>query len=97
MKEQILLIGKNGQLGFELQRSLAALGEVVAVGSAECNLADGAAIRELVRSVRPRIIVNAAAYTAVDKAETEVDLAMAVNAHAPGHHWRGGRAASAPG
>lgn len=84
MKEQILLIGKNGQLGFELQRSLAALGEVVAVGSAECNLADAEAIRALVRSVRPRIIVNAAAYTAVDKAETEVDLAMAVNARAPG-------------
>jgi dTDP-4-dehydrorhamnose reductase len=84
MKEQILLIGKNGQLGFELQRSLASLGEVVAVGSAECDLADAAAIRELVRSVRPRIIVNAAAYTAVDKAETEIDLAMAVNARAPG-------------
>ena len=84
MKEQILLIGKNGQLGFELQRSLASLGEVVAVGSAECNLADAAAIRTLVRDVRPRIIVNAAAYTAVDKAETEIDLAMAVNAHAPG-------------
>ena len=84
MKESILLIGKNGQLGFELQRSLAALGEVVAVGSAECNLADADALRSLVRSVRPRIIVNAAAYTAVDKAETEVDLAMAVNARAPG-------------
>ena len=84
MKERILVTGKNGQLGFELQRSLAALGEVVAIGSAECNLADASAVRELVRSVRPRIIVNAAAYTAVDKAETEVDLAMAVNAHAPG-------------
>jgi dTDP-4-dehydrorhamnose reductase len=84
MKERILLLGKNGQLGSELQRSLASLGEVVAVGSTECNLADAASIRELVRSVRPRIIVNAAAYTAVDKAETEVDLAMAVNAHAPG-------------
>lgn len=84
MKETILLIGKNGQLGFELQRSLATLGEVVAVGSAECNLADAESIRARVRSVRPRIIVNAAAYTAVDKAETEVALAMAVNAHAPG-------------
>ena len=84
MKEQILLIGKNGQLGFELQRSLASLGEVVAVGSKECNLADAAAIRTLIRDVRPRIIVNAAAYTAVDKAETEIGLAMAVNAHAPG-------------
>lgn len=84
MKEKILVIGKNGQLGFELQRSLTTLGEVVAVGSAECNLADAESIRTLVRSVRPRIIVNAAAYTAVDKAETEIDLAMAINAHAPG-------------
>lgn len=83
MKERILVTGKNGQLGFELQRSLATLGELVAVGSAECDLADAAAVRELVRSVRPRIIVNAAAYTAVDKAETEVELAMAVNADAP--------------
>lgn len=84
MKEKILLIGKNGQLGYELQRSLASLGEIVAVGSAECNLADAEAIRSLVRSVRPRIIVNAAAYTAVDKAESDVEMAMAVNAKAPG-------------
>jgi len=84
MKEKILLIGKNGQLGYELQRSLASLGEIVAVGSAECNLADAEAIRTLVRSVRPRIIVNAAAYTAVDKAESDVEMAMAVNAKAPG-------------
>lgn len=83
MKERILLFGKNGQLGFELQRSLAALGEVVATGSADCDLADAAAVRALVRSVRPRIIVNAAAYTAVDKAETDIDKAIAVNAHAP--------------
>lgn len=84
MKQKILLLGKNGQLGFELQRSLASLGEMVAVGSAECNLADAEALRALVRSVRPYLIVNAAAYTAVDKAETEIDLAMAVNAQAPG-------------
>lgn len=84
MKQKILLLGKNGQLGFELQRSLASLGEVVAVGSAECNLTDVDALRALIRSVRPYLIVNAAAYTAVDKAESEVDLAMAVNARAPG-------------
>ncbi|HWT53495.1 MAG TPA: dTDP-4-dehydrorhamnose reductase [Rhodocyclaceae bacterium] len=84
MSERILLTGKNGQLGFELQRSLASLGEVVAVGSAECDLSDAEAIRTTVRSVRPRIIVNAAAYTAVDKAESEVERAMAVNATAPG-------------
>jgi dTDP-4-dehydrorhamnose reductase len=84
MKERILLTGKNGQLGFELQRSLASLGEVVAVDSTECNFADPEAIRALVRSVRPRLIVNPAAYTAVDKAESDIDLAMAVNAEAPG-------------
>lgn len=84
MKERILLTGKNGQLGFELQSRLSALGEVVAVDSAECNLADADAIRTLVRSVRPRIIVNPAAYTAVDKAESESELATAVNAVAPG-------------
>jgi dTDP-4-dehydrorhamnose reductase len=84
MKEKTLLIGRNGQLGHELQRSLASLGEVVAVGSAECNLADAEAIRSLVRTVRPRLIVNAAAYTAVDKAESDVEQAMAVNARAPG-------------
>ncbi|MDE2599481.1 MAG: dTDP-4-dehydrorhamnose reductase [Rhodocyclaceae bacterium] len=84
MKERILLIGKNGQLGWELQRSLASLGELVALGSAECNLADADAIRATIREVRPRLIVNAAAYTAVDRAESEVEQAMAVNARAPG-------------
>jgi dTDP-4-dehydrorhamnose reductase len=84
MKESILLFGKNGQLGWELQRSLASLGEVIALGSAECNIADADAIRTAVREVRPRLIVNAAAYTAVDKAESDVEQAMAVNARAPG-------------
>ncbi|MEJ7137878.1 dTDP-4-dehydrorhamnose reductase [Amphibiibacter pelophylacis] len=80
----ILLTGKNGQVGFELQRALAPLGQVVAVGSADVNLADAVALRELVRRVRPVLIVNPAAYTAVDKAESEPDLAHAVNAVAPG-------------
>jgi len=81
---KILLTGKNGQLGFELQRALAPLGEVIAVGHAECDLAQSGAIRQLVRKTKPDIIVNSAAYTAVDKAETEQDLATAVNASAPG-------------
>ncbi len=80
---KILLTGKNGQVGFELQRALAPLGEVVAIGRAECDLAKPAAIRQLVRAVRPGIIVNAAAHTAVDGAETERDQAFAVNASAP--------------
>jgi dTDP-4-dehydrorhamnose reductase len=80
---KILLTGKNGQIGFELQRSLAPLGEVFAVGSAECDLADPAAIRTLVGEVGPDVILNPAAYTAVDKAENEPERARAVNAIAP--------------
>jgi dTDP-4-dehydrorhamnose reductase len=80
---KILLTGKNGQLGFELQRALAPLGEVVAVGTQDCNLADADALRELVRRVAPDVIVNAAAYTAVDKAESDKATARAVNAVAP--------------
>ncbi len=81
---RILLTGKNGQVGFELQRALAPLGEVVAVGTADCDLSDAAAVRSLVQRVRPQLIVNPAAYTAVDKAESEPELARAINAVAPG-------------
>lgn len=80
---KILLTGKNGQLGFELQRALAPLGEIVAVGQSDCNLADAEALRALVRSVAPDVIVNPAAYTAVDKAESDQAVAFAVNAEAP--------------
>jgi dTDP-4-dehydrorhamnose reductase len=79
----ILLTGKNGQLGWELRRTLAPLGPLVAVDVEELKLEDTAAIRRLVREVRPALIVNAAAYTAVDRAEDEPDLAMAVNGVAP--------------
>ena len=81
---KILLTGKQGQVGFELQRALAPVGDVVAVDYAECDLADPAAIRELIQSCSPDLIVNPAAYTAVDKAESEPDLAHAINAVAPG-------------
>lgn len=80
---KILLTGKCGQVGFELQRALACLGEVRAVDQADCDLADVSAIRELVRLSKPDVIVNPAAYTAVDKAESEPDLAHAVNAVTP--------------
>jgi len=81
---RILLTGKNGQVGWELQRSLAAFGQVVAVDSDDMDLADPDAIRQVVRDVTPTVIVNPAAYTAVDKAESEPELAMAVNGAAPG-------------
>ncbi len=79
----ILLFGANGQVGWQLQRALSPLGTVTAVDHAECDLADPAAIRSLISAVAPKIIVNAAAYTAVDKAESEADLARAINAIAP--------------
>lgn len=81
---RILLTGKQGQVGFELQRALAPLGEVHAVDYAECDLADTSAISVLVRSVKPDLVINPGAYTAVDKAESEPELAHAVNAVAPG-------------
>jgi dTDP-4-dehydrorhamnose reductase len=81
---KILLTGKNGQVGWELQRSVASFGEVVAVDAEEMDLADPDAIRRTVREVRPSIIINPAAYTAVDKAESDPDLAMAVNGTAAG-------------
>jgi dTDP-4-dehydrorhamnose reductase len=79
----ILLTGKNGQLGFELQRALAPLGDVHAVAQRDCDLADPEAVRALVRRIEPDVIVNPAAYTAVDKAESERERAFAVNAEAP--------------
>lgn len=81
---KFLLTGKNGQVGFELQRALAPLGDIVAVDHAECDLSNPEAIRRLVADVRPDIIINPAAYTAVDKAESEPELAYAVNGTAPG-------------
>jgi dTDP-4-dehydrorhamnose reductase len=80
---RILLTGRDGQVGWELERRLPALGEVVATDRAALDLA-GAGISEFVSRVKPALIVNAAAYTAVDKAETEKDAAMRVNGIAPG-------------
>ncbi len=80
----ILLLGKDGQVGWQLQRSLAPHGPVVACGRAECDLSDPERIRSVVRELRPSVIVNATAYTAVDKAESEPDLAHRINAEAPG-------------
>jgi dTDP-4-dehydrorhamnose reductase len=81
---KILLIGKNGQVGWELHRTLAPLAEVVAVDYPEINLTDTPALRQFVAGTRPAVVVNAAAYTAVDKAETETELCRQINAVAPG-------------
>ena len=82
--KRILLVGNNGQVGWELQRTLAPLGEVLAVDRHGMDLTDPDSIRRVIRDARPDLIVNAAAYTAVDKAEAEVDMAMAINGIAPG-------------
>jgi dTDP-4-dehydrorhamnose reductase len=76
---RILLLGNTGQLGWELERALAPLGELVAVDYPQINLADEKVTREFVSTVAPQVIVNATAYTAVDRAESERELAMAVN------------------
>jgi dTDP-4-dehydrorhamnose reductase len=81
---RILLIGRNGQLGWELQRTLAPLGDIIAVDYPEVDLSDVTGTRGLVRRIKPHIIVNAAAYTDVDKAENDQELAFALNATAPG-------------
>ena len=85
---KILLLGKNGQVGWELQRSLAALGNLTALDRHSTHycgdLADLKGITDTVRSLRPDIIVNAAAHTAVDRAESEPELARVLNALAPG-------------
>jgi dTDP-4-dehydrorhamnose reductase len=80
---RLLLIGKSGQLGWELQRTLATLGEVTAFDFPEIDLAKPESLRPLIRELSPQLIVNAAAYTNVDKAESEPELAQVVNADAP--------------
>ena len=85
---KILLLGKNGQVGWELQRSLAPLGEVIALdfdstGPLKANFADPESLAATVRAVAPQLIVNAAAHTAVDKAESEADFARTLNATSP--------------
>jgi dTDP-4-dehydrorhamnose reductase len=81
---RILLTGRNGQVGWELERALPPLGELIATDRTALDLSDAAAISKVVRNTKPDLIVNAAAYTAVDKAESEPGLAMQVNGVAPG-------------
>lgn len=81
---RILLLGKFGQLGWELHRALSPLGEIVALDYPEVDLTQVESIPQLLRDTRPEVILNATAYNAVDRAESEPDIAYAVNAQAPG-------------
>jgi dTDP-4-dehydrorhamnose reductase len=80
---KILLFGKHGQLGWELHRSLQGLGQVLAYDYPEIDFTVPSSLRRLVEDARPQIVINAAAYTDVDKAETEVERAKLINAEAP--------------
>jgi dTDP-4-dehydrorhamnose reductase len=81
---KILLTGATGQVGWELARTLLPLGEVIAIDRSRVDFSDLKALKTLVQQLKPDVIVNPAAYTAVDKAETEKDLAYLINAEAPG-------------
>ncbi|MBF0198671.1 MAG: dTDP-4-dehydrorhamnose reductase [Planctomycetes bacterium] len=81
--KKILLLGKDGQLGWELQRTLSPIAHVVALGRTDVDLTDGDAIKRVVKGTKAQIVVNAMAYTAVDKAESEKEVAYACNAKAP--------------
>ena len=81
---RLMLTGANGQLGWELARSLQPLGEVIALDRTQCDLERPDSLATVVETIRPDVIVNAAAYTAVDKAESEPQRARLVNAEAPG-------------
>ncbi len=80
---RILLLGKLGQLGWELRRTIAPLGDLIAVDYPEIDLVKINSLDEIIYKLNPDVIVNATAYTAVDQAENEMETAMAINAHAP--------------
>ena len=81
---KILLFGKNGQVGWELNRSLQPLGEVIALDKEDADFSKPEDLRQIICKIRPGLIVNAVAYTAVDKAEEEEELALNINGVAPG-------------
>lgn len=83
MKPKILLMGRNGQVGAELERLLTDLSDLLAIGRRELDLSRPESVRRAIRDFRPHIIVNAAAYTAVDRAESDETTARAINADAP--------------
>lgn len=81
---KILILGKTGQLGWELLRTLAPLGELTALDYPEIDLARAEGVHAVIHELRPQVIVNATAYTDVDRAESEPEKAMAINGYAPG-------------
>jgi len=83
-RSAVLLLGANGQVGHELQHTLAGLGSLVALDFPEVDFSQPESLRDVMHTYRPRIVVNAAAYTAVDKAENDAERAFAINAAAPG-------------
>lgn len=80
---RILLFGKNGQVGWELNRSLLPLGEIIALERKDADFSDPESLRKIIQQIKPDIIVNAVAYTAVDKAEEEERLALLINGESP--------------
>lgn len=92
---RILLLGKNGQLGWEAQRTLAPLGDVICVDYPQVDFRDPSQLKDLVIRLAPDVVFNAAAYTAVDRAEQEKETAFLVNAEAPAALAEGARAAHA--
>lgn len=93
---KILLFGKTGQLGWEAHRTLSPLGEIYAMGPKDLDLTRLDELAKIIREVKPQVIVNASAYTAVDRAEAEPDLAMTINAKAPGIMAEEARKLNAP-
>lgn len=81
---KILLTGRAGQIGYELERNLQGLAEIIAVDRQQMDLADLRQVREVIRAIKPQLIINTAAYTDVDGAERESELAMRINGDAPG-------------
>ncbi len=81
---KLVVTGATGQVGWELRRSLAVLGEVIALDRAQCDLAQPERVPDVIRGLKPDVIVNAAAYTAVDDAERDEELATIINGRAPG-------------
>lgn len=80
---KILLIGKTGQIGYALERRLQSFGQLIAPDRSQLDLSNLAQVRDIIRSTKPSLIINAAAYTDVDRAEDEPETAMLINAHAP--------------